>query len=110
MPVTITCRAKVATCTQGIFRYTFHVDPEPDSDFIQFLIDNKKATTHTIGPSTFFRVDTSSSLSIQGMVHDPDIIISTRFSVEDVKIFLSTLYSEYEDNISESGKEEPPGR
>jgi len=44
------------------------------------------------------------------MVHDPDIIISTRLSVEDVKIFLSTLYSEYEDNISESGKEEPPGR
>jgi len=42
MPVTITCRAKVATCTQGIFRYTFHVDPKPNSDFIQFLMDKKK--------------------------------------------------------------------
>ncbi|MGV8111202.1 hypothetical protein [Methanospirillum sp.] len=110
MPVSITYRAKVATCTQGIFRYTFHVDPKPDSNFIQFLVNTKMATTYTIGPSTFFRVDTSSSLSIQGMVHDPDIIISTRFSVEDVKEFLSTLYSEYEDNINESGMDEPPGR
>ncbi len=110
MPVSITYRAITATCTQGIFRYIFHVDQKPDSDFIQFLVDTKKATIYTIGPSTFFSFDSSSSLSIQGMVHDPDIIISTRLSEKEVKEFLSTLYSEYEGHISESGKEEQSGR